>query len=134
MSEKLLREEMYELVWTTPVKTLSTDLACRMWPYGSGVKRQIFRCPKPGTGRKCEPAKGIKPRLPARSPGKSEFVDFGTDYYSWRMPDSELLGPIPDPPQFDEPLELVRQRCRKMIGSARVAERREMSRFAFTIR
>ena len=65
--------------------------------------------------------KVAQPGLPPRSAGMSDVIIFGGDRYGLRsLTDDELLGPVPDPPVFAEPLENVRERYRTSIGRVSV--------------
>jgi hypothetical protein len=51
----------------------------------------------------------------------SDEIHVGARYYWQRsLSDKELLGPLPEPPEFSEDIALVRERIRKNIGTAKV--------------
>ena len=56
--------------------------------------------------------------LPKRSPGQNDDVVVSGeegDGYS-RFDESDLLGPLPSPPVFPEPIESIREEVQKAIG------------------
>lgn len=58
-------------------------------------------------------------QLPPRPPGMPEEIEFGATQRYWGgtpISNEEVLGPIPPPPTFSEPLDDVRQRVAKSIG------------------
>lgn len=61
--------------------------------------------------------------LPARAPGMSDEIHVGARYY-WQgsLSDEELLGPLPDRPEFSEDIALARDRIRKVIGAVKVGK------------
>lgn len=62
----------------------------------------------------------IRAKLPTRPPGLSETVRVGGHaYYYHVIPGEELLGPIPDPPAFHEPLEGMETEVRKLLGKVK---------------
>ncbi|MCK1485080.1 hypothetical protein IVB25_20905 [Bradyrhizobium sp. 193] len=59
--------------------------------------------------------------LPARAPGMSDEIHLGDRYYWQRsLTDEELLGSLPDRPEFSEDITLVRERIEKAIGTFKV--------------
>jgi len=64
--------------------------------------------------------------LPKRMPGQDDdVVVAGEDRYGYsRFEESDLLGPLPSPPEFSEPVETLREKTQKAIG--RVAVPREV--------
>jgi hypothetical protein len=59
--------------------------------------------------------------LPARAPGMSDEIHIGARYYWQRtLSDEELLGPLPEPPEFSEDIAIVRERIRQTIGKVTV--------------
>lgn len=58
--------------------------------------------------------------LPPRDPGASEYVTFGGDRWSWNSdPEARLAEPVPDAPNFPEPLESVRKRAERRLGKVK---------------
>jgi hypothetical protein len=112
------REALFERIWSTPMRTLApefgiSDVALRKACVAAGL-------PVPERGYWAKLAAGkrvIKARLPAREPGRHpEITVSGSRYHSYSSYSrEELLGPIPEPPSFDEPIEAVEQMVQKII-------------------
>jgi len=120
MAERLSREQLYELVWTQPLKVLSAlrHIRCNLC-----AKSDI---PTPDRGYWAKKEAGrhvIKATLPLRRPGMSGdiLVAGGRHYWYRQWSKDELLGPLPEPPVFPEPLEAVQIRIAKIIGKVSVA-------------
>jgi hypothetical protein len=123
MSKSLTRKELYELVWSEPLSTL----APRFGISGSGLKKTCAKAevPVPPRGHWAKKQAGkrtVQMPLPPRPPGMQDEVFVGRGGYPgyYGATDAEILGPLPDPPTFDEPIESVRERARKMIRKASV--------------
>lgn len=118
MTKSILRQTLYDLVWTEPLRLLAprfniSDVALR-----KVCKRHDIPTPDRGYWAKLQAGKKvIKVALPLRPPGMSHDVTFGGArqwYRSWTR--EELLGPIPPAPEFDESLEALRARIEAGIG------------------
>ncbi len=48
------------------------------------------------------------------------LVAGGGNYWNRNWDDKELLGPLPQPPEFPEPIEAVRERIVNLIGKVTV--------------
>jgi hypothetical protein len=124
MHTYLTRLQLYELAWSVPMR----DLTIRLGISGPTLKNTCFKfdipVPPRGYWAKLQAGKPTaKAVLPARAPGMSDEIHLGSRYY-WQRPltDEELLGPLPDRPEFSEDIALVRDRIRKVIGAVRVAK------------
>jgi hypothetical protein len=123
MSKRLSRKELYELVWSEPLSTLAPQFGIS----GSGLKKTCARAevPVPPRGHWAKKQAGkrtVQLPLPPRPPGMQDEVFVGRSAYHgyYGATDAEILGPLPDPPTFDESIESVRERARKMIRKATV--------------
>jgi hypothetical protein len=123
MTERLSRRALFDLVWSVPMKTLSdrfgiSDVALKK----TCAKAEI---PTPDRGYWAKRDAG-KPTLqaifPPRPPGMDEevLVAGGGNYWGRHWDENELLGPLPQPPEFSEPIELVRERIANLIGKVTV--------------
>jgi hypothetical protein len=115
--------ELYELVWSEPLSTLGP----RFGITGTGLKKTCARAedPVPPRGHWAKKQAGkrtVHRPLPPRPPGMGDEVFVGRGGYHgfYEATDAEILGPLPDPPTFDESIESVRERARKMIRKATV--------------
>lgn len=125
MAERMSRKELYDLVWSEPLRNLSgrfgiSDVAIKRCCQRSAV-------PTPERGywaRKDAGKETFIPDLPERMPAMEDevIVGGGSDYYwggqQWTR--EELLGPLPPRPEFTTPMEAVRERVAKTIGKVTV--------------
>jgi hypothetical protein len=123
MAKRLSRKELYELVWSEPLKIL----APRFGISDVALKKACGRgeVPTPGLGHWAKKAAGKSTpqvALPDRPPGMDDEVLIGTghDYWHSGWSEEELLGPLPSPPEFEEPIERVRERISKTVGKVTV--------------
>ena len=60
--------------------------------------------------------------LPERPPGMDDEVLIGAGHGYWHSgwSEEELLDPLPPPPEFEEPIEGVRERIAKTVGKVTV--------------
>jgi hypothetical protein len=123
VAKQLSREELYALVWSEPLKTLSGRFGISDVALKKTCERAEVPTPDRGYWAKKEAGKStFQEALPARAPGMSNdvVVGGGGNYWHWRLTDEELLGPIPPPPEFPEPIEVVRERITMAIGKVHV--------------
>lgn len=123
MAKRLSRKELYELVWSEPLKSLAPRFAIS----DVALKKACARAevPTPGLGHWAKKTAGknmSQIALPARPPGMDDEVVIGAGHSYWHSSwsEEELLGPLPPPPEFDEPIERVRERIAKTVGKVTV--------------
>ena len=122
----MTRQELYDLVWSTPMKTLAAQFGIS----DVGLKKTCARAeiPTPDRGHWAKRAAGKKTSpvaLPPRPPGMSDEVVIarGRDYWYVNLTREELLGPLPPQPEFPESLEAVRERIARAIGKVTVPKK-----------
>lgn len=113
------REELYQAVWLEPIRTLARRLGVSDVTVAKVCHRVGIPTPEAGywMRRKSGRAPNI-PKLPPRPLGVSDEISIGRGHYSdWPrgLSQEELLGPIPDPPNFVESLDEVRERAKMAI-------------------
>jgi hypothetical protein len=123
MAKRLSRKELYELVWSEPLRILAPRFSIS----DVALKKACARAevPTPGLGHWAKKAAGksmLQVALPARPPGMDDevLIGAGHDYWHSGWTDEELLGPLPPPPEFEEPIERVRERIAKTVGKVTV--------------
>lgn len=120
MSARLTREQLYDLVWSEPLRTLAPRFDISDVALKKTCARANIPVPERGYWNKKLAGKDTyRPPLPSRSPGMDEdaFVGGGRQYWWREQPtEEELLGPLPPEPSFIEPIETVREKMRAKIG------------------
>lgn len=126
MAKRLSRKELYELVWSEPMKNLSVRFGISDVALKKTCARATIPTPDRGYWAKKEAGKSTSQQsLSERSPGMDdEVVVGGGGHWYQQWSNEELLAPLPPPPVFDEPIEAVRERIAKVIG--KVSVRREV--------
>jgi hypothetical protein len=114
----LTRQELYDLVWAEPMRTLAATYGVSdVWLKKVCAKAEI---PSPDRGYWAKLSAGklvVRAKLPPRAPGMPETLEIKAGAYNWRYdPVAELAEPIPEPPVFAEPIDDVRERVAKRIG------------------
>jgi len=119
----LSREKLHELVWNEPVR----KVAQRLGMSDVGLRKHCLaaRVPLPERGYWAKLAAGKnvqRARLLPREPGASAVVQVGREPHRWNATLEERLAePVPERPQFPEPLEQVRRRMAQRLGRVRAA-------------
>ena len=123
MAKRLSRKELYELVWSEPMKIL----APRFGISDVALKKACTRAeiPTPGLGHWAKKAarKGTSQVVLAeRPPGMDDevVVGAGVGYWHSGWSEEELLAALPPRPEFEEPIESVRERIAKTVGKLTV--------------
>lgn len=123
MVQRLSRKELYELVWSEPMKILSTRFAISDVALKKTCARATIPTPDRGYWAKREARKNTcQPPLSERPPGMDDevVVAGGSHYWYQQWSREDLLAPLPLPPEFHEPIEAVRGRIAKLIGKLSV--------------
>jgi hypothetical protein len=122
MAKRLSRKQLYELVWSEPMKVL----ARRFEISDVALKKACTRAeiPTPGLGHWAKKAAGkstSQVALAERPPGMDAevLVGAGVGYWHSGWSDEELLA-TPPPPEFEEPVERVCERIAKTVGKLTV--------------
>ena len=124
MAERLSREELYDLVWSKTMGSLST----RFGVSNAVLKQTCQRAaiPMPGPSHWTKKAFGketLQAALPARLPGIDNDVVVARPfdrYWFSKSKMKQLYPPPRTPPEFPEPIEAVRERIAKAIGEISV--------------
>lgn len=106
MASRMSRQELYDLVWSEPMRTLAPRFAISDVALRKTCVKAFVPVPERGYWAKLNAGKpAIRIKLPPRPPGLSDVVEIGgrKSYYR-AISDEELLGPIPEAPSFPERL------------------------------
>jgi hypothetical protein len=123
MAERLSRKELYDLVWSEPLKTLCSRFGISDVALKKTCSRSEIPTPERGYWAKKDAGKPtFQLALPIRPPGMDDqvLIAAGQSYWYQDWKKEELLGPLPPPPEFSEPIEAVRERIAKVIGKVTV--------------
>lgn len=121
MEREFTRVELYELVWSQPMTTISTEAGISNVALAKHCKK--LNIPVPGRGYWARMAAGQpidKPALPLRFPGASDCT--GSDpyrTYSFNRVEEYAEMAIPSEPIFEEEIPALRQRVSKLVGRVR---------------
>jgi hypothetical protein len=122
MSAIFTRQDLYDQVWSEPIRTVANRLGVSdVWLKKCCAKADI---PVPHRGYWAKRHAGkpvVRAKLPLRAPGQPDSVQIGQESYRYWTPvdlEAELAKPAPVPPIFDEPIEDLRERAVKMVGKA----------------
>ena len=123
MAKRLSRKELYELVWSEPMKILSGRFGISDVALKKTCARAAIPTPKSGYWAKNDAGNSApQPLLPQRPPGMADevVVAKGSSYWHEHWTNAELMAPLPPPPEFLEPIEVVRERIAKAVGKMSV--------------
>jgi hypothetical protein len=123
MAERLSRKELYDLVWSEPLKTLCSRFGISDVALKKTCARSEIPTPERGYWAKKDAGKPtFQVALPLRPPGMDDqvLIAAGQTYWCQDWKKEELLGPLPPHPEFPEPIEAVRERIAKVIGKVTV--------------
>jgi len=116
MGKQYTREEMYELVWSEPIRTLAERVGVSDTAIRNVCKKAKVPLPHQGHWAKRRAGKRtVIAKLPPRFPGASNLVAFGRQN-RWEEQRISLDEPLPPYPSFDEPLANVLTRVETMVG------------------
>jgi hypothetical protein len=121
MEREFTRSQLYDLVWSQPIRLIAADLGFSNVALAKHCKK--LNVPVPGRGYWARKAAGRpinRVSLPLRFPGASDRT--GRDaYHSYSLNRAEEYAEmiIPPEPFFDEELSALRQRVTKLVGKIR---------------
>lgn len=121
MQHKFTRQELYELVWSEPVKDLAKKFELSDTAVAKSCKKSNIPRPPRGYWAKIAAGKTVKQiPLQKRGPGMSDEVTVGGGRYGWyrSISDEELLQLAPQPPEFTEPIEKTEAEAKALIKEA----------------
>ncbi len=118
MAHSLTRQELYDLVWSEPMKKLAPGFGMSDVALAKACRRADIPVPERGYWARLQAGKPvIKPPLPPRGLGMADTVAVGESPYETHteLVSRMLNEPIPPPPAFPEDLTDVTERVRKMV-------------------
>lgn len=123
MAHSFTRLELYNLVWSEPMRTIASRLGLSdVWVAKACRHAAIPVPPRGYWNRKQAGHKVTQIPLPPREPGHSDTVTLGKDrYWHYQADPIDENEPEPPEPTFDEPIESVRARVDKRTSAVRAA-------------
>jgi hypothetical protein len=123
MKREFTRRELYDLVWSQPMRAIATSLGLSDVALAKHCKKADIPVPSRGYWARKQASKPtIQVELPPRSPGASDRVggiDGGGHYWGSDWPEHFRQADIPAVPVFDEEIAAVADRARKLVGKVR---------------
>jgi hypothetical protein len=119
MEREFTRQQLYDLVWQEPLRTLAKPLGISDVRFAKICRHANI--PLPGLGYWAKHAHGKappRPPLPARALGQHDAVKIGGHrwHQPWLSDDDVLRTEVPPPPSFPETLDEATARARKLVG------------------
>jgi len=122
MAHTFTREELYDLVWSEPMRTVAERFSISDVGLAKACKNANIPVPPRGYWTKKDAKKPvIRIPLPLRDPGDTNTVKIGQDEHWFHRRRYDENSPLPPEPVFDEPIEALRARVEKAVGKIRVA-------------
>lgn len=120
MAKIFIRQELYDLVWSKPMRDVAKDFEMSDRGLAKICDRADIPVPERGYWAKLQSGKKVVKRpLPPRRIGMDDEITVGG--YGWsRISDEEILSnPIPPEPIFEQDMQSVREHISKLISKAR---------------
>lgn len=119
----LSRDELYERVWTDPVRTVAESFGISDVGLKKICAKAEIPVPERGYWTKLRNGKPVvRVKLPLRGPAMPDEIAIGPQPYRSHWPrnlEAELAEPLPAEPVFAEPIEDVRARVERRVGKVR---------------
>lgn len=121
MGQKFTRRELYDLVWSEPMRTLATRFGISDVALAKTCSKADIPIPYRGYWNRKQASKpAIQTDLLPRFPGASDVIEIGKAESPYRFGtnwrERFLQEPIPEVPVFDEEMSAVRVRVTAMAG------------------
>src|SRR5262245_24234317 len=119
MSDTFTRQELFDLVWSAPTRTVAKQIGISDVGLAKVCRRAGLLLPPRGYWAKLAAGKKAqKPQLPARGPGMSDRITPRQSRWGWDDPIG-LSTPDPPVPTFSETLDELAGRLHREIGRVR---------------
>ena len=123
MPQSYTRQEIYDLVWSEPTRTVANRHGISDVALGKTCRKADIPIPPRGYWARVEAGQRIpKTPLPPRFPGAQDNFEIGENSSPWRsIPQQELLDmPVPSVPVYVETIEALTVRVERMVGKVSV--------------
>ncbi len=121
MAHPTTRRELYDLVWSVPMRLLAQRYDISDVGLAKICKRMDI--PVPSRGYWAKQQAGIKVSklpLPPRAIGMSEEGAFGGNSWGYYSDEEAAAMKVPPPPVFEDDMTAVAQRVKKMVAKAKI--------------
>lgn len=119
MAQTYTRKELYELVWSEPLRTLCIQVGVSDVAVKKACKRADIPTPPQGYWNKVHAGKKTtRIALPARGLGMSDEVVIGAD--RWGYYNHDPMAPIPPEPKFEDDEAMIRKIAAKLVGKVAI--------------
>jgi hypothetical protein len=123
MNGEFTRTELYDLVWSQPMRTVAASVGISDVALAKQCKKANIPVPNRGYWARKQAGKPtIQIALPPRFPGASDRVGgLAYHHYCWGSDWLEKIREVQIPciPTFDEEISCVEERARKLVGKVR---------------
>jgi hypothetical protein len=119
MKESFTRDELYQLVWSQPLRTIAHEMGISDVALAKTCRKANIPVPPRGywARKQAGRAAAVSP-LPPRFPAASDTIGSERGHYysgpDWR--ERILAAPIPEVPVFDEDIDALTKRVKAMVG------------------
>lgn len=130
MGQKFTRRDLYDLVWSQPMRMLATRFGVSDVALAKTCKKADIPIPYRGYWNRKQASKpAVQTDLFPRFPGASDVIEVGTDEPPSRFDEDWcerfLREPIPDVPTFDEEIPALRTRVAALVGKLKCPQELE---------
>ncbi|BAL13467.1 MULTISPECIES: hypothetical protein [Bradyrhizobium] len=127
MDTEFTRKELYDLVWSQPMRTVAATIGISDVALAKQCKKAGIPVPTRGYWARKQAGKPAQIALPPRFPGASDRVGGPprNDYWGADWPERFKDVTIPSVPTFDEDMCSVEERSRKLVGQVRCGRKFE---------
>jgi hypothetical protein len=122
MNAEFSRKELYDLVWSQPMRTVAARIGISDVALSKHCKKADIPVPNRGYWARKQAGKPtIQVALPPRFPGASDRIGHSAHqhYYGCDWVEKFLEAPVPPVPTFDEEMSSVEERGRRLVGKVR---------------
>lgn len=129
MNGEFTRKELYELVWSQPMKTVAASVGISDVALAKHCKKADIPVPSRGYWARKQAGKSVtRIALPPRFPGAIDRIGGSADrnyYWGSNWAEEFINVPIPPAPMFEEEMSSVAERAQQLVGKVRCGRKFE---------
>lgn len=137
MQTSFTRQQLYDLVWTHPIKSVAERYGVSDVAFAKMCKRNEIPIPFRGYWAKIQAGKKApNTPLPLRALGMPEIIELGghSDPYYRGVPKDLISIDLPPPPKFPESADQLSDRIRKLVGKVAIPKNFDRAHYAIAKR